>query len=162
MTQISDAWFYRLKAAQRDLIKLAGQIERVAEITSISKSQVGRWNNTQDTDLIPLNAVLLLEAECGVPIVTAVMAELNGRRLADPDEAQKSTGTILARYAETVRQAGELMSAGAKAFADGKLTPAEAQQMDRVANDVERSLSDLRKLLAAARSPEAHIRVVEG
>lgn len=151
MTQISDAWFYRLKAAQRDLIKQCGGIERSADISSFGKSTVGRWNNSTDSELMPMTAVLLLEAECGTPLVTTVMAELNGRRLADPDEFGKGTGNILARYAEAVRQSGELMAVGAQAFADGKVTPAEATQLDRVASDVERSISEFRKLLAEAR-----------
>lgn len=151
MAAISDAWFYRLKAAQRDLIKMVGGIERAAEITSISKSHVGRWNNATDPDLMPINAALLLEAECGVPLITSVMAELNGRRLADPDAAQGNSGCVLSRHAEAVRQAAELMATGAAAFADGKLTPTEAQDMDRAASTMERGLAELRKALAGAR-----------
>lgn len=152
MADISDAWFYRLKAAQRDLIKQCGGIERAGDIISFGKSTVGRWNNAADPELMPIPAVLLLEAECGTPLVTVVMAELNGRRLQDPDDLGKTTGNILSRYAETVRQSGELMSAGAQAFADGKITPAEATQLDRVAADVERSLSEFRKILAGAQA----------
>jgi len=152
MAQISDAWFYRLKAAQRDLIKQCGGIERSADISSFGKSTVGRWNNATDAELMPMTAVLLLEAECGTPLVTSVMADLNGRRLADPDEFGQGVGNILSRYAETVRHAGELMATGAQAFADNKVTPAEATQLDRVAADVERSLSEFRRLLAGARS----------
>jgi len=152
VADISDAWFYRLKAAQRDLIKQCGGIERAGDITSFGKSTVGRWNNAADPELMPIPAVLLLEAECGIPHVTGIMADLNGRRLQDPDELGKTTGNILSRYAETVRQSGELMSAGAQAFADGKITPAEATQLDRVAADVERSLSEFRKILAGARA----------
>lgn len=152
MSVISDAWFYRLKAAQRDLIKMVGGIERAAEITSISKSHVGRWNNATDTDLMPMPAVLLLEAECGVPLLTTVMAELNGRRLADPDVDGGSSGSVLSRHAEAMRQAAELMATGAAAFADGKLTPAEAQDMDRAASTMERGIAELRKALAGARA----------
>lgn len=159
MAQISDAWFYRLKAAQRDLIKQCGGIERAADISSFGKSTVGRWNNATDAELMPMTAVLLLEAECGTPLVTSVMADLNGRRLADPDEFGQGVGNILSRYAETVRHAGELMATGAQAFADNNVTPAEATQLDRVAADVERSLSEFRRLLAGARSEG--LRVVE-
>ncbi len=151
MAQISDAWFYRLKAAQRDLIKQCGGIERAADISSFGKSTVGRWNNATDPELMPMPAILLLEAECGTPLVTSVMAELNGRRLNDPDHEAGTTGNILSRYAEAVRQAGELMATGAQAFADGKVTPTEATQLDRVASDVERALSEFRKILAGAR-----------
>ena len=51
------------------------------------------------------------------------------------------------------------MTAGEQAFADNKVTPAEATQLDRVAADVERSLSEFRRLLAGARSEG--LRVVE-
>lgn len=160
MAQLSDAWFYRLKAAQRDLIKRAGGIERASEITSISKSHVGRWNNAGDTDLMPPSAVLLLEAECGLPLFTQVMAELNGRRLTDPDGENAATGNAMVRHAEAIRHAGDLMATGAQAFADGRLTPAEAQQVDAAASQLERSISDLRKALAGARS--GGFSVVEG
>lgn len=151
MKTISDAWFYRIKAAQRDLIRQCGGIERAADITSFGKSTVGRWNNSTDAELMPLPAVLLLEAECGTPHVTSAMAELNNRRLRDPDEFGKTTGSILTRYADAVRQSGELMATGAMSFADGKVSPAEAAQLDRVASDVEAALAEFRKVLAGAR-----------
>tara|TARA_R110002020_G_scaffold467027_4_gene690183 strand:+ start:3497 stop:3994 length:498 start_codon:yes stop_codon:yes gene_type:complete len=154
---LKNAWFYRIKAAQRDLINLSGGIERVAEITSISKSHVGRWNNAQDTDLMPINAVLMLEEHCGVALITSVMAELNGRRLADETEAVRRTADVLSAYAETVRHAGEVMSAGAIALADGKVTPAEAMNVDRAVSVLERGLSDLRQSLAQVRAGEIRI-----
>jgi hypothetical protein len=149
------AWFYRLKAAQRDLIARAGGIERAAEIASVSKSQMGRFNNAGDPELMPLTVVLMLEQECAAPLVTGVMAELNGRRLADPgDTAEAANACIMASHAEVVVQAGELMAKGAMAFADGRLTPTEAAGIDRQAAALERSVSDLRKAAASARSGE--------
>lgn len=160
MSSISDAWFYRLKAAQKDLIERCGGIERAAGKSSSSKSQVGRWNNSGDPDIMVMSAVLLLEADCGVPFVTTAMAELNGRRLADPDNFAAVTGSILARHADACRQAADLMASGAAAFADGKLTPAEAADMDRAASKMEQGLSDLRRLLAGARG--SGLSLVEG
>lgn len=159
---LKNAWFYRIKAAQRDLINLSGGIERSAEITSISKSHVGRWNNAQDTDLMPLNAVLMLEEHCGVAVVTSVMAELNGRRLADETEATRQNADVLSAYAEAVRHAGEVMSAGAIALADGKVTPAEALTVDRAVAVLERGLSDLRQTLAHVRAGDLKIVGGEG
>jgi len=152
---LPSAWFYRLKAAQRDLIKRAGGIERAAELASISKSQMGRFNNDGDPELMPIPAILMLQRECGVPLVTSAMAELEGRRLADPSEAAAANGSILSSYAEVVVQAGELISKGALAFADGKLTPAEASGMDRAAAALEIVISELRKATAGARSSGA-------
>jgi hypothetical protein len=44
--------YFRIKAAQRDLIAAAGGIERVAEIVGFSKSQVGRWHHGDSPDLM--------------------------------------------------------------------------------------------------------------
>lgn len=152
MADHKEAWFHRLKAAQRDLIKMCGGIERCAEITSMSKSQVGRWNNAVDGDLMPLNAVYLLEAECNVLLVTSALANLNNRRLADSDQSEKQNADILTGFSETVQHAGELMNAGAAAFADGKITPAEAVAMDRAAGTLEQKVAQMRNALAAAKT----------
>lgn len=146
------AWFYRLKAAQRDLIKRVGGIERAADLAFISKSQMGRFNNDADPELMPIPAVLMLQRECGVALVTAAMAELEGRRLADPETQEAANAGIMASHAEVVVQAGELMAKGALAFADGRLTPSEAAGIDRAAASLERATSDLRKAAASARA----------
>lgn len=114
---ISNAWFHRIKAAQRDLIRLVGGIERAAEISSISKSHIGRMNNATDPELMPLHAVYALESECGVPVVTSAMAELNGRRLADPENERAAEQCVVVTYSEMVRKAGDLISGGAVAIA---------------------------------------------
>lgn len=151
MAEINEAWFHRLKAAQRDLIKTCGGIERCAEITSTSKSQVGRWNNAADNDLMSLDVVYLLETECKILAITAALASLNGRRLADPDKVEKQNNDIMTGFSETVQQASELMNAGATAFADGRVTPTEAMAMDRAAAVLEAKAAKLRNALAAAK-----------
>ena len=148
MSAISTAWQHRIKSAQRDLIARCGGIERSAEITSFGKSNVGRWNSPTDPDLMPLNAVLALEADAGVALVTSVMAGLNGRRLLEPDSEGAGPGVVFSRHAEAVRAAGDLMAAGAQAFADGVLTPAEMSILDKAAGQVESALCELRKAIA--------------
>jgi hypothetical protein len=154
MSKISDAWFFRLKAAQRDLIAANGGIERAADRASVSKSNVGRWNNAADPEIMTLPAVLLLQAECGMPFVTAVMAELNGRRLADPDAAARGDGCVAGKNAEVMRSAAELMATAASAFSDGRLSPAEAAAMDRCCATLDQVLDELRLLLAGHRGDQ--------
>lgn len=148
----SDAWFHRVKAAQRDLIKLAGGIDRAAEISSVSPSHIGRMNNPRDTDLMPLSVVYALESECGVPVITQAMAELSGRRLSDPDAEHKANVNVLTSYSELMQKAAALMAAGATAMADGIVTPAEAHSMDREASSIERGLSQFRQALAVIKA----------
>lgn len=125
---LTNAWFYQLKAANRLLIKKNGGIEAAAEICSLSKSQIGRCNNDGDTELLPIPAQLRLEAECGDPCVTRVMAGLHGYKLSDP-AAKNADGACLLRGALNVgAKANEYQRNASIAFSDLKVTPAEAQQ----------------------------------
>jgi hypothetical protein len=151
---IPDAWFHRVKSATRDLVKLCGGVERAGEIALMSKSEVSRWQASGPEVIIPITAALALEAECGVPCVTAAMAGLGGRRLTEADEAPGGDASaIMSRHAELMRAVGEMMTVYAAAAADGKFSPAEAEQMDRAASSVSRSLDAWRADVAAAKGP---------
>ncbi|MCF1449731.1 hypothetical protein FS815_23360 [Agrobacterium vitis] len=148
----TSAWFHRIKAAQRDLIRLVGGIERASEISSVSPSHIGRMNNPRDTDLMPISVVYALESECGVPVVTSAMAELSGRRLTDPAGERAVEQGVVVAYSEMVRRAGDLISGGAVAISDMVVTPAEATKMDRDAAELEVGLAALRKALAGVKA----------
>ena len=145
---ISDAWFHRIKSATRDLVKLNGGIERSGDIAGVSKSEVSRWQIVTDPSVKPLPAALALEADCGVALVTSVMADLNGRRLSDPDEEARALACVYTSHVEFVRAVADLMTTGAASFADGKITPAEAELMDRAVSDVERAMTQLKRGLS--------------
>lgn len=94
---ISEAWFHRLKAATRDLVKVCGGVVRAGEISGYSKTEVGRWQSATDTDVIPIPAALALEADSGRAFVSSVMAELNGRRLGEPGRMRGRRRTLPGR-----------------------------------------------------------------
>ncbi|MCB5201906.1 hypothetical protein LH464_05360 [Neorhizobium sp. T786] len=147
-----DAFLYRIKAAQRDLIERCGGIMRVVEKAGFSKSEVGRWNNSSEPDLMPIGAIAVLERDCGQALVTAVLAETNGRRLSDPDEERKAEVCVLNSHAELMRQSAELAHSIAVAIADGQVSPSEAQTIDRAASGIQKGLSDLRASLATIKA----------
>lgn len=149
---MSDPFLYRIKAAQRDLIERCGGIQRVEAISGFSKSQVGRWNNPSDPDLMPVGAIRALERDCGVALVTSVLAEVNGRRLTDPEAERAQDVCVMLSHAELMRQAAELANGMAVAIADGQVTPTEAQTIDRLAAGLERSASALRSALATIKA----------
>lgn len=144
----------RIKAAQQEIIGRAGGIDgAVAALGGgIGRSTVGRWNNPDDPTLMSLDAMIRLEASTASSIMTAALAELNGRRLADPDAETINQAGVMSRHAEAIVQAGELMAAGAAAFADGKVSPNEASTIDRAAAQLERGLGEYRKALAGIRA----------
>lgn len=147
-----DAFLFRVKAAQRDLIERCGGIMRVVDKSGYSKSEVGRWNNGAEPDLMSVSAIVVLERDCGQPLVTAVLAEANGRRLTDPEEGRKAEINVLTSHAELMRQSAELANAIAVAIADGQVTPSEATTVDRVVSGMERAAADLRAALAGIKA----------
>ncbi len=162
---MSDAILYRLKAAQRDLIERCGGIVRCEAITGFSKSQVGRWNNPNDPDLMPLGAIVSLEADCKQPLVTGVLAENSGRRLTDPDAERQQEVNMLTAHADVMRQGADLAHSLAVAISDGRITPSEAHTLDRPASAMEESLRQLRMSLASIKSrggEDSQLRVVSG
>jgi hypothetical protein len=150
---ISDAWFHRLKSATRDLVQACGGVVRSGELAHVSKTEASRWQTATDNSLIPLTAVLALEADCGVPFITTVMAELNGRRLSDPDAAEgAAVASVIKDHAQVMQTSAELHSSVADAFSDGVFTPAEAEIADRRAAESIEKLNQFRRTLATVKA----------
>lgn len=150
--RITEAWFHRIKAATRDLVKACGGIERAAEIALVGKSTMGRFQHSGEEDIIPLTAVLALEADCGRPYITRVMADLNGRGLTDPEAERDVAGTLATHHNNLMHKFAELTTSVASATADGVVSPAEAEIVDRDAAEMERRIGDLRAKLAAKKA----------
>lgn len=160
MVPNANARHFLLKAKQRDLIAAAGGIERAAMICSYSKSVVGRWYNLDSPELMELPAIFALEEETGRFDMSEAISSARGRRFAE-DEAKPVNGCVMSAHAETVVRMGELMTEGALAFADGQLTPAETQRIDRALSKVEAGTAEYRKILAGARA-QGGLKVVGG
>lgn len=160
---MDDAFLYRIKAAQRDLIARCGGIMRVANLVNASKSEVGRWNGGGDPDLMPVGAIVILEGDCGYALVTDVMAQQNGRRLTDPEDDQRVGKNLLAAVGEVQRQSGELINTVGAAISDGWVSPTEGTSIDRIAGSLERAASDLRASVAGVKAQggaKAGLRIV--
>jgi hypothetical protein len=139
----------RIKAATRDLVAACGGVAAAGTLCGVAPASVSRWQAIEDAALIPIGAVLALEAECGAPLVTAVMAEINGRRLADDEAGDGRPGKALgAAAADLARQAGAAMAEATEALADGVVSPAEAAQIDRRLSGMDAASRRLRDCLA--------------
>ena len=149
---ISDAWFSRIKAATRDLVKACGGLERAGEIARVGKSTVGRWQHIGEEDIIPITAVMALEADCDRPYVTRIMADLNGRGLTDPDASQDAGGCLDTRHNSLMGSFASLTTEYLTAKSDGVVSPAEAEMVDRRAAEMERELTELRATLAGKKA----------
>lgn len=161
MPEFTERWHVRLRGAQRDLVDACSGIERVAELTSMSKSQVGRWRSPTDRDLMPLSAVLMLEDDCGRPFVTAIMAEFHGRSLTDSEQRGQRVANLAAQVADLCEQSSHMVVETVRAKADGIVTPAEATALRAINSRVKKLNSEIEDLLAGVVA-EGPLRVVEG
>jgi hypothetical protein len=159
---ISDAWFHRIKASTRDLVKACGGVVRAGEICHASKTEVSRWQSATDGDVIGIAAALALVAECGVAYVTSAMADIHGQRLTDPANEPQKASAVFARHAEFIRAVSEAIAVGATVQADGDLTAAEAEQIDRQYSEALRRLNDARMAVAAFKGGQGGLKVVGG
>jgi hypothetical protein len=149
---MSDPFLSRLKAAQRDLIEDCGTLRRLEEKFGFSRSVAQRWGDSNHPDLMPLNAVRVLEADCGTPWVTSVMAEVTGRRLTSPEQERAAAACVMQGHADLVREFAELSTKLALAYADGRMTPAEATVADRASAGMEEALRSFRNALAVVKA----------
>lgn len=147
---IADSWFIAIKQATRDLVRASCGIVAAGEIAHASRSEVSRWQSATDPDIIPLAAVLALEAECGQPLVTGAMARLHGMRLAGDGPA--SAAAIAASHAQIMQHFARLMQDMAHALADGQITPSEAGSLRRLGGDLARGVNELCAQLEAVQA----------
>jgi hypothetical protein len=99
--------------------------------------------------------MLALESHCGRPLVTTVLAELNGRRISDDLSADEaSTSCVMRSHAAVMAKGAELHGTVAVAASDLTITPTEAMVADRKAADMIESLQKLRLDLARVRAGE--------
>lgn len=151
--EYTERWRYSLLSAQTDLIKFCGGIGRVMEMSGYSKGQVGRWNGGVDRDLMPLGVVLTLEGDCGRPVVTAVMAQFNGRTLSQPEDGGH-VAHLEEQVAGLVEQAGHLVVETIKARADGVVTPNEAARLRLISTKISTLNATIQDALAGVMAGE--------
>ncbi len=141
-----------VKHAQKELVALCGGIDKARVIVNYGRSTVARWADVGDPSLMPMQAVIQLQRVCRTPVVTMALASIEDRLLSDPVSRQGSAQCVYTVMAETIITGAALNSAYGLALADGKITPNELSDLDRLLGDVIRQAVAARKANAAARS----------
>lgn len=155
-----------LKGATKDLVKAVGGLDRAAELTGLSTSQIARWYASRDErdperpswTVADLVSVVLLERELdelGDPRrpVTACLARLAGCDL-DLGRDRRERIRVAAAAEGITGAAHDMVGELLRVLSDGRVTPAEAESADRRAAALETELVRLRGALAAARAGE--------
>lgn len=147
-----DEWFFRIKTATRSLVKMIGTHENAGLVAGVSKSQMHRWGSTTDAELITLTAAMKLEAECGMPCLTEVMAARLGNHLVRTNGTAPPSCMVSA-FAGIADEFGDVANKVAEAIGDGEISPNEFTAI----ND---ALHQLAAAVRAAKGTSASLRAV--
>jgi hypothetical protein len=146
-----DTWSNRMKAAQRDLIKACGGIERSAEVAEQSTAQIGRCNNAETDDLLSARAKAKLEADCGYPWVTRVELQMLGFEIhQNVGVSADRAGDVHSTTSRVVAEASDVMRAYSVALADGKITPADIAILQKELGELAHAVEEARMAGAAS------------
>lgn len=150
MRQLPANDYLAIKAATRDLVAMAGGPKRCEGITRGTASRFCEYGAPAIEACIGADQIADLEAECGQPVVTRVLAGLSGYDLV-PRHAAAQPATLHRMLAELISSGGNVDSFLADALADGKVTVPEAKKI----SDEARALIDKLQSLCAALKPKA-------
>lgn len=145
-----EAWFWRVKAAQRDLIAQAGGVVRAAEIAGCSASWIGKCNTANEDAFLSAAQKRALEADVGEPVVSRVECALLGFAVAAPGGAAvPAGGTAFSAHAQLVGEFGALLSGFSERVRDGDFSRGDGRATDRDLSDIIRAAEDFRRVIAA-------------
>lgn len=147
-----DEWFFRIKTATRALVKMIGTHEDAGLIAGVAKSQMHRWADPSDPALITLTAAMKLEAECGMPCVSEVMAAQIGLNLVKAD-GSAAPACMVTAFAGIADEFGDVANRVADALDDGAISPNENTAISD-------ALSKLSQAVSRAQGAGARLRAV--
>lgn len=131
MSQILTPEKARAKAVTRDLIKMAGGVERAAQNCRVCKSAIGNYSNVERMeDFMPADVIIDLEHDVGSPVLTRELALIAGYVLMPIIKVPASCGFGV-HLAKVLSETGDVISSASKAFEDGKLTIREKRELGK-------------------------------
>lgn len=144
-----DAVFLRLKAGAADLVDLCGGQKRAGEIIGVSQQQISKLVEREGNAMFSIRSKLMLEQECGSPVMTRVCAELLGYRLERDDApAGPAPSNPYVAIADISTEYSEAVQEFALRTADGVFSKADGAALDRRLSDIVEKAEAFRRFIA--------------
>lgn len=148
MRVISDRDLKKLKAATRFSVDGAGGSEEFQKATRVRQGQLSKYGLAGDEHMetfVPIDVAVEADLEAGSPIITEMMAKLQGYRLVR-DEAETPEAALTHRDISALNaEVGDVTRLAIEALDDGKVDAREKR-------DLMRELTDLKAQIAVIES----------
>lgn len=132
MTQRVD-FNLQIKAAFRDLVKLAGGQERCALVLGISQARISEACSVNHPERSPrVDHVALLEDDTNTPVVTRLLAKMTLHDLVPLNPGDPLDPHL--HLARIIKETGDVTSAMSQALADGAISQDEARSLRKEAD----------------------------
>jgi hypothetical protein len=146
--------YLALKAATRRALMEAGTLADVSRRTRLDPSRLSKCGNPNESEFLPIDVAMDLDALAGDDRVLRAWAELRGYELVK-DERGVAVEDMARHVGSVGKESGELISEMCSAIADGKVTPGEALRIETAAEDVKDNIvrlqDDCRRIRAGGR-----------
>ena len=141
-----------LKLKTKLLIKACGGLEEASaackeSCREYSVPHLSRCQRPERPNFLPIDIVLCLESYCGLPIVTAAMAETR--------PAGEAVGSLRDETADVIERGGDLFKVVRAATADGQVDPREGAEIGAMLDEFFAELHQARQALTEALRPKA-------
>lgn len=144
MRVISDRDLKKLKAATRFSVDGAGGSEEFQKATRVRQGQLSKYGLAGDEHMetfVPIDVAVEADLEAGSPIITEMMAKLQGYRLVR-DEAEAPEAGLTHRDISALNaEVGDVTRLAIEALDDGRVDAREKR-------DLMRELTDLKAQIA--------------
>lgn len=148
MRVISDRDLKKLKAATRFSVDGAGGSEEFQKATRVRQGQLSKYGLAGDEHMetfVPIDVAVEADLEAGSPIITEMMAKLQGYRLVRDEAETQEAGLTHRDISALNAEVGDVTRLAIEALDDGKVDAREKR-------DLMRELTDLKAQIAVIES----------
>ena len=152
-----DTTHYALKAATADLVDRCGGQKRTGDLLGVTQQQISKLALREGDGMLSIRQKLVLEADCGEPVMTKVEADLLGFRLerAAPRPAEATLGTPFSAHAQVMIEAADVARVFAHAVDDGVYSSTDAVICGKALADLKHAIEAFERINATIQAGSA-------
>lgn len=152
-----DTTHYALKAATGDLVDRCGGQKRAGDLLGVTQQQISKLALREGDGMLSIRQKLVLEADCGEPVMTKVEADLLGYRLERiaPRPVELVAGSPFSAHAQVMIEAADVARAFAHSVEDGVYSGTDAILCGRALADLKHAIEAFERINATIQAGAA-------